>query len=143
MKYGIILFVISLLVSVILLNPKIKARTMALMLNTQKEVLSQLEMERDGIRYKVIKVHNIRGLALEIYKLENNETMLLDSHQLTDKKDAFYKFGKAKHNLFLKDINDDGITEIILPSLDKNMKARLNVFTFDSINEKLQKITQH
>ena len=143
MKYGISLFLLSILISVFLLNPKIKQKTMSFLLNTQKEVLSQLEMEVDGTSYKVLKIQNIKGLAVEIYKMENNEVFLLDTKQLTDKKDAFYKFGKAKHNLFLKDINGDGIAEIVLPSLDKNMKARLNVYTFDSENEQLAKVTQH
>ena len=143
MKLGIGLFIASILISVVLLNPKIKKMTMGLFLNTQKQVLSQLEMKHQGTTYKILKVENLKGLAVEIYKIDESGGMLLDTQQLTDKKDAFYKFGDRKHNLFLKDINEDGQTEIILPTLDKNMKARLNVFHFDSENERLVKVTKH
>ena len=93
MKLGIGLFVISILVSVVLLNPKIKSKTMSIFLNTQKTILSQLEMEENGVKYKIIKVQNIGGLALEVYKITDDGPMFLDSDQLTDKKDAYYKFG--------------------------------------------------
>ena len=68
----------------------------------------------------------------------------MDAEQLTDKSDAFYKFDEnGQHNLFLKDLSGNGEAEIILPSLDKNMKARLNVFSFDPENEELIKLSQH
>jgi hypothetical protein len=143
MKYGMSLFVISVLISIVILSPTVKKKTLQLLMNTDKTVLSQLEMERQGVLYKVIKVQNIKGLAVEVYKVENEMMLFLDAVQLSDKQDAFYKFGDKKYNLFLKDLNDDGEEEIILPSLDKNMKARLNVFSFDSISEVLRKQTAH
>lgn len=143
MKFGLGLFLISILASFILLNPSIKSKTLALFVGTQREVLSQLIMEEAGQSYKILKVKTVEGLLIEIYKVADDQFILLDSQTLTDKKDAHYKFGSKKHNLFLKDINNDGQSEIILPSLDKNMKARLNVFHFDPISEKLQKVTPH
>lgn len=143
MKYGIGLFLISILASFVLLNPKIKSKTLEIFVGTQREVLSQLIMERSGQEYKILKVKTVEGLLVEVYKVTDDHFLLLDSQSLTDKKDAYYKFGDKKHNLFLKDINEDGQPEIILPSLDKNMKARLNVFLFDPISETLQKVTQH
>ncbi len=143
MKYAVILFGVSILLSLVLLNPTVKQKTMSFFLDTQKQVLSQLEMQSQGRTYKIVKVQNLNGLAVELYKIEDGELIFLDSKELTDKKDAFYKFGDKKHNLFLKDINSDGSPEVILPSLDKNMKARLNVYTFDSVNETLEKQSQH
>ncbi len=144
MKYGIVLFLISIVASFILLNPKIKSKTLEIFVGTGREVLSQLIMERSGQEYKILKVKTTDGLLVEVYKVsEDDHFLLLDSQALTDKKDAYYKFGEKKHNLFLKDINEDGQPEIILPSLDKNMKARLNVFLFDPVSETLQKVTQH
>ncbi len=143
MKFAIILFFVSILLSIVLLNPSVKSKTMAWLLTTQKQVLSQLEMRVEDKTYKVVKVQNLLGLAVELYKIEGDEMTFLDSQQLTDKKDAFYKFDEVKHNLFLKDINADGTPEIILPSLDKNMKARLNIFSFDPINEVLRKQSKH
>ncbi len=143
MKQAAILFILSIVASVVLLNPTVKKKTMALLLNDQKEVLSQLELVQEGRTFKIIKVQDEKGLGVELYKTEGDSLVFLDSHQLTDKKDAFYKFNESKHNLFAKDINGDGVEELILPSLDKNMKARLNVFRLDLVNERLQKITNH
>ncbi|MEM7645439.1 MAG: hypothetical protein AAF203_00905 [Pseudomonadota bacterium] len=143
MKMGIVLFLCSIGISVVLLNPTVRKRVSSLFLPIEREVLSQLEMEREGQVYKVIKIQNRSGLAVELYKKDGDGFMFLDGHQLTDKKDASYKFENNNHNLFLKDINNDGVSEIILPSVDKNMKARLNVFMFDPENETLQKVTKH
>lgn len=141
MKLGIILFTVSLILSVILLNPKIKEKTLALFVISHRDVLSQMDMEMEGRKYKIIKLIDGGGIFVEVYKYTDEGTLLVDSKPIPDKKDAFFKFDDNKHNLFLKDINDDGIAEIILPSLDKNMKARLNIFSFDSYTEKLSKVT--
>lgn len=145
MKFGIALFLLSVGISIILLNPEVKKRTMGLLLNTEKQVLSQLEVENRGVRFKIVKVKTVEGLGVELYKFADNEFMFLDGHRLTDKMDAFYKFGNKKHNLFMKDVSDpaDGIDELILPSLDKNMRARLNIFKIDFLGEKLTKISNH
>jgi len=143
MKFGIILFVLSVAISIVLLNPSVKSKTMSWLLSTDKKVLSKMEMKVNGTVYKVVKIKNLRGLAVELYKLEDQELIFLDTKQLTDKKDAFYKFDDGKYNLFLKDINEDGVEDIILPSLDKNMKARLNVYSLDVTNEVLTRQTSH
>lgn len=143
MKLGLSLFALSIAISVLLLNPTIKKKSMSWLLEMDKKVLSQLEFKRDQQTYKVIKVQNARGLAVELYKIESDHLMFLDAKQLTDKKDAYYRFGETKHNLFLKDINGDGEEDIVLPSLDKNMKARLNIYIFNVATETLEKVTQH
>lgn len=116
--------------------------TVRLFVAHHREVLSQLDLEAEGRRYKLIKVMDSGGLFVEIYRYTDEGTLLVDSKSIPDKKDAYYRFDGNKHNLFLKDINNDGSAEIILPSLDKNMKARLNIFSFDPHSEKLQKITE-
>ncbi len=143
MKLGLVLFIASIGISFVLLSPSVKQKTIELMLDPDKKVLSQVEMEHNGTRYKIVKVQKLRGLGVELYKFINDELVFLDSQNLTDKKDAFYKFDEGKHNLFLKDLNQDGNVEIILPSLDKNMKARLNVFHFNQLEERLVKISKH
>jgi len=143
MKWAALLFVISILTSVILLNPHVRAQTREYFFNKNKTILSQLEFESSKKNYKIIKAQTPMGLSVELYRIHNNEILLLDRQHLTDKKDAHYKFGQNKYNLFLKDINQDGNDEIILPTLDKNLKARLNIFVFDPEQEKLLKISQH
>ncbi len=144
MKLGTSLFIFSLLLSFVILNPSVRKKTVGLFLDSQREILSHLEFQRDQNLYKVVKVRNLKGLSLELYKKTDDGFILLDSEQLTDKTDAFYKFDEGEqHNLFMKDLSGNGEAEIILPSLDKNMKARLNIFSFDPENEELIKLSQH
>jgi hypothetical protein len=143
MKSGILLFILATLISFVILNPKFKQKTFSLFIKSHRIVLSQMDYKTSVANYRIIKLLDAKGLMIEIYRYDQDNMILLDSQTLTDKKDAFYKFGDNKYNLFIKDLNKDGQEEIILPSLDKNLKARLNIFIFDPINEKLEKITQH
>lgn len=143
MKTAALLFFISVLLSFVMLNPSVKKFTMDLLHLSGRDVLSTLEFEKDDKKYKLLKVSGPQGLSVELYRVEEGQILKLDTHYLVDKLDASYRFKDSKHNLLLKDLNKDGEPEIILPSLDKNMKARLNVFAFDPINEKLIKLSQH
>ena len=141
MKLALFLFALSLLVSFTFLTPSVRKSMKNLLIGSDKQVLSQVEMEHQGNQYKIIKVQKPGSLAVELYKKMGEEFLFLDSHLLRDKTDAFYKFQEARYNLFLKDLNGDGQVEIILPSLDQNMAARLNIFHFDPIQEKLVKLS--
>ena len=143
MKLGLLLFFLSLILSFVLLNPWVRQQTSLVFNGDERVVLSQLDFKRDQADYKLVKLSTARGLVIEIYRKESGSSLKLDSQQLADKKDAFYKFETRKLNLFLKDINGDGVDEVIVPSLDRNLRARMNVFSFDPVLEKLQKVTQH
>ena len=143
MKFAAVLFCASILGSIILLNSNTRKFLSDMLLPPARTVLSKLEMKRESQTYKILKVSTREALVVELYKKNGDQFDLIDTHKLTDKKDAHYKFKDTQHNLFLKDINNDGSPEIILPSIDQNMKARLNVFMFDPENELLQKVTQH
>ncbi len=133
----------SILVSFTLLNPKVQSKLTSLFFGTGRSVLAQMEMDLEGQKYKVIKVSDIQGLAIEIYKYTDEGLFFMDSSPLTDKKDGFYKFEDKKYNLFLKDINGDSRNEIVTPTVDKYIKGRLNVFFFDPDTEQLKKVTKH
>lgn len=140
---ALILFLISVLVSFALVNPKVKKWTQSLLIDTDRRVLSQLDTSIDKMNVKILKIKEMKGLFLEIYKKTDASPQLLDRVMLTDKKDAFYSFENKKLNLFLKDINEDKIPEILVPTIDKNMTAHLNIFSFSSVTEKLEKISEH
>ena len=103
-----------------------------------------MTVDRAGSTYKILKLKDVKGLALEVYKLtEEGLYELADREELTDTKDAYYVFNDKKLNLFLKDLDDDKFPEIVLPSIDKNMAARLNVYSFDIYTGKLNKESRH
>lgn len=133
----------SIVTSFVLLNPKVRSELTNLFFNRKRVVLAQMEMDFGNQKYKVIKVSGVQGLSIEIYKYTDEGSLLVDSQVLTDKKDGFYKFEDEKYNLFLKDINGDGYSEIVTPTVDKNMRGRLNVFLFDPDTEQLRKVSEH
>ena len=143
MKFGLTLFLISILISIVILSPKVQTRMTKLFFKKERNILAQMTMELENHRYKVIKVFSPRGIFIEVYKQTNEGPFFLDSQILTDKRDGFYKFKDGKYNLFLKDIDGDGENEIVAPSVDKNMSGRLNVFSFDIRTEKLKKMSRH
>ena len=113
-------------------------------LQTDRKVLSQVTMTKGEIVYKILKVQDLKGLSVEIYQKDTNDQFkLVDSDVLTDRKDAYYVFNKQKLNLFLKDIDNDNFPEIVLPSIDKNMSARLNIYSFNTYTGQLKKVSKH
>lgn len=145
MKLAIILFISSLAFSFFLVNPNTKELTQGLLLNSERKILSQLTLEDENHSYKILKVKELKGLSVEVYRYnsEDGSFNLVDSDTLTDTKDAFYVFNNQKLNLFLKDINDDQFPEIVLPTFDKNMTARLTIYSFDIETGKLSKVSVH
>lgn len=144
MKLAAALFIFSLLFSFFVISPSIKSITHKYFLQTERKILSQMTVDRAGSTYKILKLKDVKGLALEVYKLtEEGLYELADREELTDTKDAYYVFNDKKLNLFLKDLDDDKFPEIVLPSIDKNMAARLNVYSFDIYTGKLNKESRH
>lgn len=141
MKFSLATFALSLMISVLLLLEPVRSRVQQIFNRSQREVLSSLEFKRGDQSYRIIKIKTGQGLALEVYKRLEEGDLLLDVANLADKRDASFKFAGKSANLFMQDISGDGIPDIISPSLDKNLKARLNVFLWNEQDEKLEKLT--
>lgn len=145
LEFVIGLFVLSMGVSIVLFSPSIRKINQGLLFQDGREVLSSLDARFDGKNYKILKLRDIEGILIEIYAINANSGAVefVDRSYLSDNKDAFYDMNDKKMNLFLKDINDDSIPEIITPSYDKNLIAHLNIFSFDTMRGKLVKLSDH
>ncbi|MCB0377182.1 MAG: hypothetical protein KDD33_01690 [Bdellovibrionales bacterium] len=144
LKWALGLFALSILVSFLIIHPRIRQWARDNFLDKERKILSQLETAYGDTQVKILKISNWQGMFLEVYQLSSEGNFdLLDRAQLTDSKDAFYNFKDKKLNLFLKDVNEDGVAEILLPSMDKNMKPHINIYSFDLSSGKLNKISSH
>jgi hypothetical protein len=65
---------------------------------------------------------------------------LVDRVELLQHKDAHFSFGGGSTNLAVDDINGDGRSEVIVPSLDKQLVAHLAIFEFDSETGRLKRL---
>ncbi|MGE0631680.1 MAG: hypothetical protein AB7O96_04695 [Pseudobdellovibrionaceae bacterium] len=101
------------------------------------------DLKNDGKNLRVYKIKTNEGLFLEIYEL--TETGFSGFHvgtiKLPDLKDGYFNFMGKPTNLALSDVDSDSIIEIIAPSYDENLIARLNVYHFNKTTEKFERIT--
>ena len=85
----------------------------------------------DGVIAKILKVKTAEGLFLEIYEMnESQSPRLLQTIQLADRKDGYFMYNGEAANLILDDVDGDQVADIVAPSFDHNLIARLNVFSF-------------
>ena len=81
---------------------------------------------------KVIKVLTHEGMFLEVYgQIQNGVSPLIQKIQLPDNRDGFFTIGDRTSNLFIHDIDEDNLFEIIAPSFDENLIAHLNIFIWN------------
>lgn len=82
---------------------------------------------------RVVKLATPTGIILEIYgPLENNLEPLIDSIRLPDARDGHFQFRGRASNLALKDMDGDGIFEIIAPTFDNSLIPHLNIYRFNN-----------
>ena len=144
LKRTIFLFVTSLGISLLLFVPSLRSYLVNSFSPTSTEVLSVLEMSVNERKVKILKVRRKGKLFVEIYGVpENSNPVLIDRETLTDIKDAHYKFGEGRSNLFLQDVDGEGLPEVIAPTYDKNMQAHLNIFKLEEATAFLTKISKH
>lgn len=144
-EFVIGLFILSMGISIVLFSPNIREINQGFLFKDGREVLSSLDASFSGKKYKILKLRDIEGILIEIYAVQADSGSIefVDRSYLSDSKDAFYDMDNKQMNLFLKDINNDSIPEIITPSYDKNLIAHLNIFAFDTMTGKLVKLSEH
>ena len=64
----------------------------------------------------------------------------MGSIPLPDHKDGFFLYQGEATNLALEDVDGDQQLDIIAPSYDNNLVARLNVYSYDQRSENLSKL---
>lgn len=137
------LFVLGLALSmVMILHPEVRTAIRKSVKPEDRTVLSvALAQLGDGIPYRVVKVRTLEGIQIEVYKSQNETRMnLVDRVDLPQHKDAHFSFSGGSTNLAVDDINGDGRTEVIVPSLDKQLVAHLAIFEFHPETGRLKRL---
>jgi hypothetical protein len=99
-----------------------------------RQVLGKTEgqLSPQGPRIAVIKVKTDQGIHLEVYKIVNTEELeQISELKLDEKRDGFVSIKGEAANLALVDFDSDSTLEIVAPTYDENLVARLNVFKYD------------
>lgn len=98
----------------------------------------------------VIRNVNITDdVVIDIYKIkENNEIVvkfyysqtgeLFQTFSLQDSWDGYYQVKGRNTNLFLNDVDNDSTLEVLAPTFDQNLSARLHILKFDAESKNFQ-----
>ncbi len=134
----IALVVIAMLITTVAVVPSLRNRVKDLFQNQNRHILAKVsgQLSQGGIQLTVLKISTSDGLSLEIYSSDqvSESPMLIAKLQLSERRDAYFSFQGNATNLALTDVDNDGNLEIIAPTYDDQMVARLNIFKYnDSI----------
>ncbi len=116
--------------------PAVRASLSSLLKNQQRTVLAKLTgfFSNEQVEMLILKVRDSAGLQIEIYEVNRKQDtqVLKQKFDLSEDADSYVTIDKNSTNLALQDVDQDGILDIIAPSVDRNGNLRLNTFRFNS-----------
>ena len=100
-----------------------------------REVVSKVDGDLFGTgeNIRVLKIKSNQGLFVEIYKEQQNgqRDELIQRIDLSGSRDAYFSFNGEATNLALDDVNRDSRPEILIPSMDSKLVAKMLILELD------------
>jgi len=124
----------ALLVTAVAITPNLRQEVRDFFTPDHRIILAKVsgDLTGKGLKVTVLKIQNRDNLVLEIYNDENPEaSTLMTKINLPEKRDAYFQLKGNATNLALVDIDGDGTLEILAPTFDDQMIARLNIYKFN------------
>lgn len=129
------LLLVALLVTAVAITPSWRQSVRDLISPEQRTILAKVtgDLTGQGLHVMVLKIQTRDGLVLEIYNIDNPEdNSLMARIVLPEKRDAYFQLKGNATNLGLADVDNEGTMEIIAPTFDDQMIARLNIYKFNA-----------
>ncbi|MFP5518323.1 MAG: hypothetical protein ACLGGX_00340 [Bdellovibrionia bacterium] len=145
MIYGV-LALLALSATTVAVVPSLRSQAKLWLQSDNRTLVAKAQgmLTFEGPGITVLKVKQADGLFIEIYKNQNSDESiqeLMAKFKLPEDKDAHFTFQGNATNLALGDLDADGILEIMAPTFDDEMVARLHIYkynaesqTFDRMN---------
>jgi hypothetical protein len=137
------LLILALLVTAIAVVPSWRQDFRNFFNPEQRNILAKIsgDLTGQGLHVTILKIQLRESLVLEVYKAENPEELTLMARiVLPEKRDAYFQLKGNATNLGLVDIDNDGILEILAPSFDEQMIARLNIYKFNPATQSFDRM---
>jgi hypothetical protein len=128
------LLALALLVTAIAVTPSWRQTFRDFFNPEQRNILAKIsgDLNGQGLHVTILKIQTRDNLVLEIYNAENPEAIsLMTKIVLPEKRDAYFQLKGNATNLGLVDVDNDGVLEILAPTFDDQMIARLNIYKFN------------
>ena len=89
------------------------------------------DISGEGHYFKVLKFRTKQGVRMEFLKYHSNGIKeLVREVNLPGPYNGFFEYRGHSVQLAMGDINGDGLMEVMAPTFDQNLKARLNVYYY-------------
>jgi hypothetical protein len=100
----------------------------------QRSILAKIFTSYDEINYVIFKIRTEDGVDMEIYEKDPSTYFqkLKQKFSFPDDKDAFLMVDGNSISLALSDVDQNGIMDIVMPTVDQYGLSRLNIFKYDS-----------
>jgi hypothetical protein len=100
----------------------------------KRSILAKIFTSYDDINYVIFKIRTEAGITIEIYEKDpvTYFQKLKQKFSFPDDKDAFLMVDGNSVSLALSDVDQNGIMDIVMPTVDQYGLSRLNVFKYDS-----------
>ena len=94
------------------------------------------DLMNDGSSVKVVKIKTAEGIVLEFYSnAENGTRHLITRSIIPNTRDGFFDHRGQAVQLAVVDLDGDGKMELLSPTFDANMLARLNPYYYSPEQE--------
>jgi hypothetical protein len=126
-------------------HPSIRGAIKHAIKGSDRNILSSVRAKLDNSdsEFNILKVRSENNLFLEIYSTDSSGSIsLVEKFQLPDNHDAYFNFGGVMSNLVVAGFEQNGQSQIVVPSFDKDLVGHLNIFQFDSSSHSLIKATR-
>jgi|GEM_PF-2870510 len=135
-----IFFVTFVLSSIFIFKP-VRGFFKKMIATDESKILSVLETKFSAKELKFVKVQRAGQIFIEVYSLDSGRPSLIDKASLGEQvKSAGFKLKEGSSQLFLKEIDGLGFPELVVPIVDRGLKANVVVFSIDEETFKLIKI---
>lgn len=140
----IFLSVVAIAAIIVAVIPSLRSTIRDRLVSDERLILAKVSgpLYSNGPIMTAIKIKKGNDLILEIYShsTEDSSEIQIARFKLEDSRDGYVTSGQNSTNLAFIDVDKDSVFEVVAPTFDSNMVARLNVYKYNEESKSFDKI---
>ncbi len=143
----IVLSLLVLITTLFAVVPKWRNQVREILISSQRKIIAKASasLTPDGPHVTVLKIKESGQIHLEVYKADSEgdgQPSLMTRLDLPQGRDGYFVFQGNATNLVLSDMDKDGALDIIAPTFDEQMTARLHVYRYDRVIQSFTRMSE-